>query len=294
MTDVAGRLSSIAPSERNLPGYLFWLSRPRFWLYLAGPVIVGVVYGASTTAEFVSPVTVALFLYFLIPANLFLYGVNDIFDADIDEINPKKSDEGREVRYTGSRAVAAVVVAATALGAGFLPLLPPEALAALAGFYLLGAAYSAPPLRFKTTPLLDSLSNGLYVLPGVVAYATLSGSFPPLVAVAGGWIWAMGMHTFSAIPDVEPDRAAGIRTTATLLGERRTLAYCAGCWVVAAGLMATLHPFLGSVFTIFPVFIAGIVAANVAISRAYWWFPLVNTVAGMVLTLGGIWRLVYA
>jgi 4-hydroxybenzoate polyprenyltransferase len=294
MADVAGRLSSIAPSEQTLPGYLFWLSRPRFWLYLAGPVIVGVVYGAGATSEFVQPVTAALFLYFLVPANLFLYGVNDIFDADIDELNPKKSEEGREVQYTGSRAVTAVVAAAALLGAGFAPFLGREALAALAGFYLLGVAYSTPPLRFKTVPFLDSISNGLYVLPAVVAYAALTGSFPPAVAVAGGWIWAMGMHTFSAIPDIEPDRVAGIRTTATLLGERRTLAYCAGCWLAATGLMAAIHPFLGAVFGIYPLFVAGIVVRNVAVSRAYWWFPALNTLAGALLAMGGIWGLVYA
>ena len=293
MADVAGRLSSMAPSERTLPGYLFWLSRPRFWLYLAGPVIVGVVYGAGATGEFVQPITAALFLYFLVPANLFLYGVNDIFDADIDELNPKKSEEGREVQYTGSRAVTGVVAAAALLGAGFAPVLGRAALAALAGFYLLGVAYSTPPLRLKTVPFLDSISNGLYVLPAVVAYATLTGSFPPAVAVAGGWIWAMGMHTFSAIPDIEPDRAAGIRTTATLLGKQRTLAYCAGCWLAAAGLMAAIHPFFGTVFGIYPLFIAGIVVRNVAVSRAYWWFPTLNTLAGAILTMGGIWRLVY-
>ncbi|PSP36930.1 lycopene elongase [Halobacteriales archaeon QH_2_66_30] len=293
MTDVAGRLSSLTPSERTLPGYLFWLSRPRFWLYLAGPVIVGVVYGAAGPGEVVQPITVALFAYFLLPANLFLYGVNDIFDADIDALNPKKAEDGREVQYTGSRAVAAVVASATLLGAAFVPFLPRTALLPFAGFYLLGVAYSAPPLRFKTTPFLDSLSNGLYVLPALVAYATLTGSFPPAVAVAGGWIWAMGMHTFSAIPDIEPDRAAGIHTTATLLGERRTLAYCGACWLAAAGLMAWLHPFLGGVFAVYLLFVAGIVAGNVAISRAYWWFPAVNTLAGMVLTLGGIWGLIH-
>ena len=293
MTDVAGRLSSLTPSERTLPGYLFWLSRPRFWLYLAGPVIVGVVYGAAGPGEVVQPITVALFAYFLLPANLFLYGINDIFDADIDALNPKKAEDGREVQYTGSRAVAAVVASATLLGAAFVPFLPRTALLPFAGFYLLGVAYSAPPLRFKTTPFLDSLSNGLYVLPALVAYATLTGSFPPALAVAGGWIWAMGMHTFSAIPDIEPDRAAGIHTTATLLGERRTLAYCGACWLAAAGLMAWLHPFLGGVFAVYLLFVAGIAAGNVAISRAYWWFPAVNTLAGMVLTLGGIWGLIH-
>ena len=293
MTDVAGRLSSLTPSERTLPGYLFWLSRPRFWLYLAGPVIVGVVYGAAGPGEVVQPITVALFAYFLLPANLFLYGVNDIFDADIDALNPKKAEDGREVQYTGSRAVAAVVASATLLGAAFVPFLPRTALLPFAGFYLLGVAYSAPPLRFKTTPFLDSLSNGLYVLPALISYATLTGSFPPAVAVAGGWIWAMGMHTFSAIPDIEPDRAAGIHTTATLLGERRTLAYCGACWLAAAGLMTWLHPFLGGVFAVYPLFVAGITAGNVAVSRAYWWFPVVNTPAGMVLTLGGIWGLIH-
>ena len=293
MTDVAGRLSSLTPSERTLPGYLFWLSRPRFWLYLAGPVIVGVVYGAAGPGEVVQPITVALFAYFLLPANLFLYGINDIFDADIDALNPKKAEDGREVQYTGSRAVAAVVASATLLGAAFVPFLPRTALLPFAGFYLLGVAYSAPPLRFKTTPFLDSLSNGLYVLPALVSYATLTGSFPPAVAVAGGWIWAMGMHTFSAIPDIEPDRAAGIHTTATLLGERRTLAYCGACWLAATGLMTWLHPFLGGVFAVYLLFVAGIVAGSVAISRAYWWFPAVNTLAGMVLTLGGIWGLIH-
>jgi len=294
MADVAGRLSSIAPSDQTLVGYLFWLSRPRFWLYLAGPVVVGVVYGSTATSEFFQPITVALFAYFLIPANLFLYGVNDVFDAEIDQLNPKKSEEGREVQYTGGRAAALVVTAGTLLGGVFVPFLPGQALAAFAGFYLLGAAYSAPPLRLKTTPFLDSASNGLYVLPAVVAYATLTGSIPPVAGVAGGWIWAMGMHTFSAIPDIEPDRAADIQTTATVLGEGWTLVYCAACWLLAVGLMASVHPFLGAVFGIYPLFVAGIVAADIAISRAYWWFPVLNTLAGALLTLGGIWRLVYA
>jgi len=294
VTDVTDHLAALAPSEQTLVGYLFWLSRPRFWLYLAGPVVVGVVYAATTPAEFFEPVAVALFAYFLVPANVFLYGVNDVFDAEIDRINPKKAEEGREVRFTGSRAVAAAVVAATVLGVAFVPLLPRTALVALAGFYLLGTAYSAPPLRFKTTPLLDSLSNGLYVLPAVVAYATLAGEFPPGLAVAGGWVWTMGMHTFSAIPDIEPDRAAGIATTATLLGEGRTLAYCGACWLVAAGLMALLHPFLGAVFLVYPLFLGGIAAAGVAVDRAYWWFPVLNTLAGTALTLGGIWSVVYA
>jgi 4-hydroxybenzoate polyprenyltransferase len=103
----------------------------------------------------------------------------------------------------------------------------------------------------------------------------------------------MAMHTFSAVPDIEPDRAAGIRTTATVLGERGALAYCAGCWFLSAAVMGVLHPFLGAVFAGYPLFVGGIRAADVDIDRAYWWCPLVNTLAGMVLTMGGIWVILY-
>ena len=290
------RLTRFAPSEQSVLGYLFWLSRPRFWLYLAGPVVVGVVYAAETPTNFFRPVAVALFAYFLVPANVFLYGINDIFDADIDQLNPKKATEGREVRYGDHRGwhVVAPVVVAAVLGLLFVPVVPVESLLAVAGFLLLGAAYSTPPLRLKTTPFLDSLSNGLYVLPGVVGYAAIAGSFPPAFAVAGGWVWAMGMHTFSAIPDIEPDRRAGIQTTATFLGESRTLAYCAGCWLLAALLMGLVHPALAAVFLVYPLFVASIVLTGVDIDRAYWWFPVLNTVAGAVLTMMGIWEVQYA
>lgn len=271
--------------------YLLALSRPRFWLYLAGPVLVGVAYAASEPSELADPVAVALFVYFLVPANIFLYGINDIFDADLDAENPKKTD--KEVRYRGRRIVPPAVIASAILGLAFLPFLPTNAAVAFVGFIILGAAYSVPPLRFKTTPFLDSLSNGLYVLPAVVAYATIAGSAPPALAIAGGWVWAMGMHTYSAIPDIEPDRRAGIETTATLLGYDWTLAYCAGCWLAATLLMALVHPLLAGPFLLYPIAVLGIIAADVDVGTAYWWFPWLNALAGALLTLGGLWRVFY-
>ncbi|SDJ25197.1 4-hydroxybenzoate polyprenyltransferase [Halovenus aranensis] len=293
MSDVTERLKWLAPSERTFAGYLFWLSRPRFWLYLAGPVIVGVAYGAPTTSEFFTPLSIALFLYFLLPANVFLYGVNDRFDVDIDEYNPKKSEGGREVQYSGSNRVTAIVLVCGALGVGFVPVLPAESAVAMGAFLTLGAAYSVPPLRFKTTPVLDSVSNGLYVTPAIVAYGGVAGTAPPLLAVAGGWVWAMGMHTFSAIPDIDPDRRAGITTTATLLGERATLLYCAACWLAAAALMGVVDPRLGVVFLVYPLFVGVIDRFGVDIARAYWWFPILNTFAGMALTMGRLWVMLY-
>jgi len=277
--------------RRSIPDllrYLLVLSRPRFWLYLAGPVAVGVTYGVTDVGGLFTPMTVGLAAYFLVPANVYLYGVNDAFDADIDELNPKK--ESREARWRGDRLVSIAVVASGALGIAALAATPRVAWPYLAGFLLLGAAYSAPPVRFKTTPLLDSASNGLYVLPGAAAYAAVAGTHPPLVALAGAWLWAMGMHTFSAIPDIEPDRAAGIRTTATVLGEDRTYAYCAACWIAAAVAFAAVDLRLGALLSVYPVFVAWVARSSIAVDRAYWWFPALNTAVGALLAMGGIWR----
>lgn len=271
--------------------YLLKLSRPRFWMYLAGPVLVGATFGAERLGDLLSPSVVALFAYFLLPANVFLYGINDVYDREIDAENPKK--EAREARFEGQRFVPIAVTACALAPLAFFPLLPPGAWLWLATFLILGAAYSAPPARFKTTPLLDSVSNGLYFAPGAAAYVALAGSQPPALAVVGAWLWTMGMHTFSAIPDIEPDRAAGIRTTATVLGERRTYAYCLACWALAALSFGALDVRLGALFLVYPALVAAIATATVDVSRAYWWFPAINTVVGAIFTMGGLWTLVY-
>jgi len=156
--------------------YLLTLSRPRFWLYLAGPVVVGVAFAADSVRELFLPVGFALFGYFLLPANVLLYGVNDVFDAEVDEANPKKDD--KEARWSGDRLVLGAVVVGGLLGLGTFAVTPQVAWPYLGGFFLLGVEYSAPPFRFKTTPFLDSVSNGLYVLPGMAAYATVAGVHP--------------------------------------------------------------------------------------------------------------------
>jgi lycopene elongase/hydratase (dihydrobisanhydrobacterioruberin-forming) len=286
--------SATASSETTATdraAYLLTLSRPRFWLYLAGPVLVGVAYAAGSLSELFAPAAIALFAYFLLPANVYLYGVNDVFDREIDAANPKKGE--KEARYRGQRVVPVAVAVTGALALALLPLLPTAAWPWIGGFLLLGAAYSAPPIRFKTTPLLDSVSNGLYIMPGAAAYAAVAGAQPPALAVLGGWLWAMGMHTFSAIPDIEPDRETGIRTTATVLGAERTYAYCGACWLAAAVAFGALDYRLGALMAVYPLLVGAIATSSVAVDRAYWWFPAINTVVGAALTMGGLWVMLY-
>lgn len=280
-------------SYADLGRYLFQMSRPRFWFYLAGPVIVGISYGATSAYDFITIPNLIIFLYFLIPANLYLYGVNDIFDRDIDENNPKKSESGKEVIYKQDRIVDIVIVASGVVAVSLFTILSLREMAPILLFLFLGFAYSAPPFRFKSTPLVDSVTNGLYILPGISAYIFLSGQLPPVLVFAGAWLWSMSMHTFSAVPDIEPDREAGIVTTATYFGKKRTFIYCGLTWLLASVLFSLTHVFF-SVLLIYPIVLCYIYFSSTSVSESYWWFPYINFILGMVLSLGGIYDTIYS
>src|SRR6476469_2644537 len=82
-------------------GFLLRVSRPRFWIYIFGPYLVGVAAAAVGRADFLRTDAIIYALYFLLPANLLIYGVNDIFDYETDRLNPKK--EGYEELVYPSR-----------------------------------------------------------------------------------------------------------------------------------------------------------------------------------------------
>ena len=70
--------------------FLIKVIRPRFWLYIFGPYLVGLAAGASSRVDFLRFDALLFGLYFLFPANLLIYGINDIFDFETDRRNPKK------------------------------------------------------------------------------------------------------------------------------------------------------------------------------------------------------------
>ncbi|MDS0260113.1 prenyltransferase [Haloarcula sp. S1CR25-12] len=282
----------IVPTAESRLGYLFRLSRPRYWHFLGSPVLLALIYGASSASDLTSPAAIAFAVYFLVPGNLFLYGVNDAFDTDTDEHNPKKSEEGKEQSFRDTPGVKAAIVLSGLLAVPlFFLTTSPVALLALGGWAFLTVTYSAPPLRLKSIPFVDSVVNGLYLLPGIAAYITIAGSFPPMSGVVGFWLWTMGYHTFSAIPDIGPDRKAGVRTLASVLGKRKSLVYTGVCWLLAAVVFAQLHLAAALVFLLYPVIDLFIMVEDIDVERAYWWFPTINAVVGIPLMVPGLWLL---
>jgi len=275
-------------NAREYLGLAVRVSRPRFWLYLLGPYTVGCIWGADRYLDLLEPWFFAYFFYFMFPANVLLYGVNDLWDRETDELNPKKG--GKEHRVEPEMRMALRRLVWAALGLGLLLAVFQAGLVErlmLLGFFFLSYFYSAGPIRFKQRPLLDSASNMLYALPGVFSYYLASGALPPMPVLAAAFMHTFSMHLFSAVPDIAFDAETGISTTAVVLGRRASLALCFALWTGLAALTLWLgsgNP-LSLLPLTYPLVAAGLLVLDRAVDSVYWFYPYINTCFGCLLFL---------
>ena len=268
-----------------MPSRFFTISRPRFWGYLFGPFLIGL--AAAPDIAF-SLHLLALGLFFTYPANLLIYGFNDVFDYETDKLNKKKkgyelllSPEARgpllkQMSIWGLIGILLVVSASV-----------PQAVKwSMTGFYFFGLGYSVPPIRAKTKPFLDAYFNVLYIFPGLISYGFLTGGFPPLWIVLAGMSWCAAMHAYSAIPDIRADKKAGIKTIATILGTKRTIIFCTANYLLAALLAFPwigAFSIVGGALYMWLMYISLKAPTRDRLFQIYTYFPAVNMLLGSAL-----------
>ncbi len=265
-------------------GLAWRVSRVRFWLYLGGTYLVGYALGATTLEQFAQPSFLLHLFYFLLPANILLYGINDLFDQDTDRLNPKKGGREHRLQVRETRRLRTLLLAVGAFS--LLMVFVQESVLEtflFTAFLLLAVLYSAPPARLKAVPFLDFSSNILYGVPGILAFVQAGGSLPPGLAILAIFLWTSAMQLFSAVPDIASDARAGLRTTAVWLGRRASLVLCVALWFAFAVLVTqVLQVFLPWSYGTFLYGILPLVALHprVDVVRVYWIFPYLNGLAG--------------
>ena len=266
--------------------FLLKVSRPRFWFYIFGPYIVGLIAGAATRNDLLDWRTALFAAYFLFPANLLIYGINDIFDFDTDKLNEKKVEYETLVDRSRHRSLAIWIAVFNLPFILAALIFVPNTWISLAGFLFFSIFYSAPPIRAKSKPFLDSAFNILYVFPGVFGYQLLSGGFPPFQILIAAGLWTAAMHAYSAIPDIEADEQAKLATIATVCGPYLTLAICS---MLYAGAAALSFEYLGITSFMLGFAYVVLMAASVRsvktgrLFKLYRAFPLINVLAGFLL-----------
>ncbi|MCJ1674909.1 MULTISPECIES: prenyltransferase [unclassified Rathayibacter] len=225
---------------------LFVSSRPLSWVNTAYPFAAAYL---LTTRE-IDLAFVLGTLYFLIPYNLAMYGINDVFDYESDLRNPRKGGvEGAVLDRSEHRAT---LVAAVATNVPFLIALvllgSPLSWLVLAISVFAVIAYSAPGLRFKERPFVDSLTSATHFVSPAVYGLALAGT----TATPGLWallvaffLWGIASHAFGAVQDILADRAGGIGSIATVIGAKATVRFAIGAYV-ASGLLLLLLPWPGT------------------------------------------------
>lgn len=275
------------------------MSRPRFWIYLLGPYMVGLAAaGARQTIPTADMSAINLFIwavYFTLPANLLIYGVNDIFDYHTDLLNEKK--RGYETLVTPAdqqkfRTVIAVVNIPFLIPLFILAIHNPWSALAMGAFIFFGIFYSAPPIRAKARPFVDSIFNVLYLFPGLFGFLLLN--HPVTIdwrLIAAAALWCMAMHAYSAVPDIRADQGANLRTIATSLGKNRTLWLCAllysGSVLLSVHVIGWLGYLLGAIYLL----LVGLSMRTVTDQQLFGYyklFPWINTVSGLAIFIFAI------
>jgi 4-hydroxybenzoate polyprenyltransferase len=263
--------------------WLIKISRPRFWVYITGPFLIGVL-AANPVQSW--PLIILLGAYFTFPANLLIYGVNDIFDYETDKHNPKKEAYETLVKPKEQKQLWRWIAITNAPFLLLLPFIGNNGRWGVAGFLFFSVFYSMPPIRAKVRPLIDSIFNVLYIFPGIVGYAVVSKTMPSLYLCLAAAFWCMAMHAYSAVPDIQADKKAKISTIATQLGKAGTLLFCLVCYALAAGLsISTLGQFSIAAGILYGfMMIITLQAKNAqSVMKLYSLFPYINMSVGMGL-----------
>ena len=278
----------------KLLNQLFWSSRPISWINTAFPFAAAyfLIHG-SVDATFVVGT-----LFFLIPYNLLMYGVNDVFDYESDLRNPRKGGiEGALLHPKWHRPT---LLWSFGLCVPFVAyLLAIGDIAAnlwLALFIFTVIAYSAKGLRFKEKPFLDSLTSAShFVGPMIYGIAVAGGDLAnaSVLAIIGSFtLWGVASHAFGAVQDVKADREANISSIATVIGARATTRFAFASYVLA-GVFILFSSWPGPLCAIAVVPYLAILAPHLNITdescesanRGWKQFIKLNYLAGFIVTM---------
>jgi homogentisate phytyltransferase/homogentisate geranylgeranyltransferase len=187
--------------------------------------------------------------------NVYIVGLNQLEDVDIDRINkPYLPIAAGELSVRSGRrivVVAGVVAIVLAWTQGWVEL------AAIVAALAIGTAYSSPPLRLKRFPGIAAASisivRALVVNVGVYEHFAASlGDRPELSSVPGPIValtlfvlpFSFAIAVLKDVPDAKGDRRFQIATFTVRLGPRRAVAMGMGALTAGYLGMAVLGPLM--------------------------------------------------
>ena len=270
---------------------LFVISRPISWPNTAYPFAAAYLVTGGTLSSTFWVAT----LFFLIPYNLLMYGVNDVFDYESDMRNPRKGgiEGAREQKAFHPTILWASILSTFPFVVWLLAAGSVSANIVLAALVFFVLAYSMAGLRFKEIPVLDSITSSIHFVGPMVYAMVLTGFVPAYMPfIVAFFLWGAASHALGAVQDIIPDRKGRLASVATVFGARATTWGVSVLYLASSVIMFT-QGVLPAV-----VGVAGLLyAANVApylavtdktsgiVNKAWRRFIWLNLVTGFVITM---------
>jgi len=218
------------------PVFLLQASRPGLWL----TAIAFYMLPLGQRAVFHSTAFWLGALYVSFPMGLLLYGWNDIVDYDADRLNPRKGTflfgaRGTREQLRGLPLRIALVQVPFVVTCSFLA--GAKILLCFAGMIGAAALYNWPRYGCKARPPLEMLNQTGYLFVFLLSSWLNDVPLLPWPTMLFGALFAMHSLVFGEVMDLEPDRMAGRRTTATVIGRVAAKLLMAALMLVEAGLV---------------------------------------------------------
>lgn len=270
---------------------LLLISRPVSWPNTAYPFAAAfLVTGGPLNPTF----WIATF-YFLIPYNLLMYGINDVFDYESDIRNPRKGgiEGAKEQKAFHPIIIWAALLTNIPFILYLLSVGTVTSNSVFVGLIFFVLAYSVAGLRFKEIPVLDSITSSFHFV-GPMIFAMILTGFEPIFIpyIVSFFLWGAASHAFGAVQDIIPDREGGLASVATVLGARSTvrtvflLYVTASIILMAQGSLASIVGIVGLVYAANVVPFLTITDTSSGTANQGWRrFIWLNLLTGFVITL---------
>ncbi len=179
-------------------------------------------------------------VYVTFPLNFMVYGWNDMVDIDTDQFNPRKDSFWFGAKGTPEqlqnlwRPILIVQIL-------FVPILIYFAgwqfLGLITAFVIINGLYNLPQKGLRSRPPLELLCQVGYVMTATFSVFINQVSNLPYLTYFYLLLFAWQSHLIGEVMDIEPDRKANRRTTATLLGMKKTKLLIIGIVLIEVGLL---------------------------------------------------------
>ena len=198
------------------------ISRPGLWF----PTIWIYLVPFANQVDYWQSFNFWLGLFFVtFPLNYLVYGLNDLNDVNADAVNERKGNflfgaKASKLQLKG--VLTKIIVLTTVFVTGFTFIAGLKMFLLLLFMVVVNILYNFKPFRIKERPPFEILIQVGYVV--TVFFSTELNNLEtlPWQTLVYLSLFAFQAHIAGEIMDIEPDLASGKRTTATLVGRKKS------------------------------------------------------------------------